>query len=721
MKVSNEQIIGRFNQVKGLYHHAVKDSDIRKLKGYISGDRFLGENTIRGSKVREEPLYESIDASNNITANLVRSIIKDFASMKSMWPLIDVPDQFEFRNDKTEAAYRQLLKEIVFAHMMKSGGMMLFKQLARLTTAYDQAILHSQPDPDLSGITTYVYDPEWSYPMYEYGDNLGIHMAEHFITWPEYPDKIAELFPRFKGSSVENLNAPVTVVAYWEKNSRRLIAGGEYLTGIQNNFGFVPSDKYHGFGAHDEPGADSDIAHVIGLNIELNKLFSLYHENMAKKNKTWFKSTSKKFPNHQALSPTEAVLHVQPGEDVQVLNTTGGDVASISHVINMTIEIMGKMTGFNDQRTGDQKQSYLSPAGSGAGQRRLGDNLDAEMRVLSEVWTRHAHKFLTQYRIMHPNDQISMDGIISGKSYNVKFKGNDIQNTAVHFMYPPVLFADFAWRMKQLEEQVKLGWMSNEDAASQAGVWNYQRQQDKRKEELKNQYRTELEIQSMSLQDMTAEGKTKSDMAMGTSPGLPGAAPAGQPQPGAEAGAEAGLPPDLQAALKQIPAPPQFDAQTMARLHAERQAQPPQPTYVPPDATKDRIPLEPVADAIRNIMPAGRVKGRVFLVGRIVRERATAGMVEIMLTDLNDKTPIQQELPDLSGRLLFKKITVRTPMESYLDVTPHATDGYSVSGGALNAISKTPGYGVDQLNQLRLQMPERLRMPSVSTPGEHPG
>lgn len=81
------------------------------------------------------------------------------------------------------------------------------------------------------------------------------------------------------------------------------------------------------------------------------------------------------------------------------------------------------------------------------------------------------------------------------------------------------------------------------------------------------------------------------------------------------------------------------------------------------------ISLDDAIQAFNSPNAAGKVNGRVFLVGEIVNNSRTSGDIEVALTDHNDRETVAHFVPQWAGRLHFVFVQGE-PNEPWVEVTP---------------------------------------------------
>lgn len=691
-----------FARISSLRHHRIKDMDCQKIKSYIEGSGFQPSVSIEGSSVMDQTMYESLDSSERIVANICLYLIEDFTALETVEPAIQIPPPYEMTKrknpDQTKInEFCQRRKELIKGHFDHSGGIDFFKRGAWQKRALGANYLGVIPDPDNTRMLSRNYDREWFYPTFKFGDP-GLEMSSAYIRWYEHPQVVKEMFPSWQGSGgfPQFGDKLVEMLMFWDKDDKMIWADGKLITGVTHGYGYVPFREVPNLTNPRGTGGISDIAQIVGINVEMNKMFALYHDIISKKINT---------PLHVDGQYTARndngilIIETNPGTKVAPLPLMEGDVPSVTYVINMLMEMIGKETGFNDSRTGDLKGAYFSPGGINAVQRRLGDKVDSDMKIRAQREALHCMDIYRGYEKHYPKEIINIFGTIEGNSYQLQMKGEDINGYyAIHLKYPPSLYADYSYKIKEMQAMADRGWVSESDAAIECGVWNYEFQQQKRKQEAIDRAKMELEVQSVMMDQ--SNNDPNSQMSYGTSPGIPGAGPAGgqgmppggQPMlPGAGGAPPNGgkLFPNRNGPVALGPGHPDWPAGMPAPNHPAIVAQayqkavdsnPPIPAYMPADSKSLRVTVQDVGEAVRGMNTA--IHGRVYLIGRIVDYGATGRLVNIAITDGQDKTPILQALPELAAQRRIKFFPLWNayePEETYLEITP-GTTGYEPGG-----------------------------------------
>ena len=603
MALDAEKLDSRWFDVKA--KTTTRDANFIKLYEYYAGTLLKDE--------LENETYRYV-------VNHLANTIDDYAVLESIVPEIQVPppiDTEEGRKfaDKEEKLLWTIWQRNSPAKLMQ--GMSVFKNL------YGGAPINIHPDPKKNILRFTLGEPKNFHPVLSSNDET--IFDEVYFTKSVSRENVSKLYgEKLEGDPLET----VDVLYYWNKNEYAVEYDRKLLFYFEHNWGFVPWVVVVQKPYPNELLGASTIKWVLALNKYINELMSDYAEiihynaypivvgeGTGQTTETW-------------LTGPNAYNEIKKGGKVSILESARPSLPLDNQIVRAKNDLDigtglpgGVMHGKVEHSIGSGKVITGLTAGT-------------EIRIVSrQALMSDALQRMNQYSLkIIEKENLTGSSVIrgqrKGKTYAFKFSKETIKGYYENIIRWPIGLWDYPSKVVTVLQLVGAKLMSKYTGMEILGTRSPVDEQKRIADELM----ADLKMQA-AMQQAQAPAPTGGEL--GSAEG----------EPIKETG-EPALPPDAEKET--------IEAERMDKGATIRKRPKGRPKKGRPEPESvERVTLDEVSQALRNVP---NLKGDVYLYGSLITDGYTDNDIDLLLTDLSDKTAIINALPQWRGRFNFKKI-----------------------------------------------------------------
>jgi hypothetical protein len=542
--------------------------------------------------------------------------------------------------------------------------------------------LGSFPDMKNSLVKPILRSPENAYPVKSFDDKLQsvifVSKVKESVIKRDFPDYVmrSDRNPgKVRWTRKKNNPHEIEVIEYSDNNEFSRWADGEKLNGVDHNFGFNIFDQIPFIPVPGEKWNHGAVEQAVNLVEMGNALYSLMFQAV-------FDNV---FPMLKLIDPSKspeeiekgagAVLPINAGGDAQYLVPPTGALLANANFLSLNEQNIKQATSMPDVNFGKVDASIitgkaineLQGAGTGSVVEMVqGTGIGSALVAWNE-------KAIYMGQNMFKDDTINLFGVETGSLADIRPRQFAISIKGSKLIGSPrneVVFAPYL----SMHEKVVMG-------LQMAGAGLVSKEWQRNQVGIPDSQAMDEEIFSEAIQDAVlgmiaqtiqtpenAEGAEEQAMAylQGATPhpltqtpanlaaaATPGGAAPGGGQPLIPA---TGIP-------MSVPLPTNQEAPAVS----------PGASQAPPEA-QETIAL---TDAVALFQNLTDIQGRVFLVGEIVDTGQTSDVIEVAITEPQDRAEITDGLPQIANRMEFTHVE-DVPSEKYVEVTPGIGPGEPV-------------------------------------------
>lgn len=633
-----------------------------------------------------------------LVRNFVQQICVKFQTYLSPLPTVTVPID---PPGKRLNRLRAVLKERAIYGLWEDGNMAHSQtKLGWYLPLMGDAFLGCWPDFDRSIVRPLVRSPEYAYPVPGFDVTNPCALDAVIFCWKTDAENAKRSFPRWTPRPKEQQgwmrlsrkhrdSGEVEIMEWSDTRSFVRWVDGQQVNGIQHNLGFNLFDQVQFIHVPDEVHGHGAVEQIVNLNELHNATLSLL----------WQAIYENVYPTLVLIDPAKAPEQIQRGPGAVVPINAGGDVKWLHPPTQALPNHMGFL---NEMERSMKEEAAMpeinfgkSPASSIVTGKAVNELLGAgtgstiEMvqgSGIGQALTSWNSKALSMLKRMFGEDTIKLGAPVPGtmfdlapKVHMMSFKGNQIVGSLRNRVtFSPSI--DAHTKMVMQLQALGGGLVSKRYGREQIGIPDSEAMEEEilgemlmdgvmrgllvqMEQGLEPEQADELEAKGLGY--ISGEPLGPSGPPLPPMPGqvdlaalMQGSPAEGAPPvPGMEGG---GLPPDLMAALGMGGGPPGELPPGGAAPEGE--------ALVPAQPGAGENESVSLDQAIQWFSALPQSQGRIFLVGEIVSLGA-ALQVEVALTDLADRQPVTEALPQLAGRIRFSRVGAE-PDEPFVEVTP---------------------------------------------------